>query len=491
MRKSKILLSIKQPKKRLILSVIISSMKICFIPIDNRPVCYNLAVDIAKIDKDIEFFIPPREYLGGLTQNADIDKIYEWFVSLPQVDKIVLSLDTIAYGGLIPSRRSDDTKEEIQSRVLKFRKEWVKKKAKVFAVSSIMRISNNNYNIEEKEYWKDYGKKIFEYSYQTDKCGLKNFGSPLQKLIPVGVLNDYMLTRQRNFEINQMYLEWQKLGYFDELLFSKDDCAEFGFNVKEAKTLASRGAKVITGADEIPLTLLSKAIESEKEIKVYPIFLEENSKDLISNYEDISIEKSVHKQLTEAGITVLDKVCVGQNTTTLSEEVPKDTDIILIVNNFKEHQGEIVMKVPTELFSGEIELPDKPYMIADVRNANGADNNFVQNILGKINLKNFYGYSAWNTSANTLGSLICACKVKFLAKNYDDNAFKKVQMTRFLDDWAYQANIRQQIDKPCDIKELMKPYEDKISQVLDIEIKNDYRYPWSRLFEVEVKDELR
>ena len=62
-------------------------MKICFIPIDNRPVCYNLAIDIAAIDNDIDFFIPPREYLGSLTKNADIKNILEWFINIPEVDK--------------------------------------------------------------------------------------------------------------------------------------------------------------------------------------------------------------------------------------------------------------------------------------------------------------------------------------------------------------------------------------------------------------------
>ena len=445
-------------------------MKICFIPIDNRPVCYNLAVDIAAIDKDIELFIPPREYLGSLTKYADVDKIYEWFKELPQVDKVILSLDTIAYGGLIPSRRANYSEKEIKERVLKFRSEWVKRKAKVLAFSSIMRISNNNYNEEEKEYWKDYGTRIFEYSYNTHKCSLGNLGSPIQNLIPKSILNDYLMTRQRNFNINKMYLEWQKLGYFDELIFSKDDCAEYGFNVKEAKELEKLGGKVITGADEIPISLLSRSIE--KKLSVNPIFIEDDSKDLISNYEDVSIEKSVLNQLNLAGI-----------------EVKKDADITLIVNNFKDHQGEIVMKRPTELFSGEIKLPDSPYMIADVRNANGADNNFVEKILPQINLDNFYGYSAWNTSANSLGTLICAAKIKFNAKEYDDKAFKKVQMIRFLDDWAYQANVRQMIDKPQDIKNYMKLFEEKISKVLDIEIKNNYTYPWDRLFEVEVVDE--
>ena len=447
-------------------------MRIAFIPIDNRPVCYNLAVDIAKIDSNIEFFIPPREYLGSLTRNADVDKIYEWFKQLPDLDKVIISLDTVAYGGLIPSRRSTDSEQVIKNRVLKFRQEWTKKKAKVLAFSSIMRISNNNYNEEEKEYWNKYGTKIFEYSYNTHKCNLGNFGSPVQNLIPTNILNDYLSTRQRNFNINKMYLEWQKLGFFDELIFSKDDCAEYGFNVKEAKELEKNGAKVITGADEIPISLLSRAYDTDLKVKVE--FTEPDSKNLISNYEDVSIENSVLNQLALANIKV----------------VEENQDIILIVNNFKKHQGEIVMKRPTEQFSGDIKLPNIPYMIADVRNANGADNNFVSKILPQINLENFYGYSAWNTSANTLGTLICTAKIKFGSKKYNDNAFKKVEMVRFLDDWAYQANIRQQIDKPCDIKVEMKPFEEQVEKVLGIDIKNNYTYPWNRLFEVEVVDEL-
>ena len=54
-----------------------------------------------------------------------------------------------------------------------------------------------------------------------------------------------------------------------------------------------------------------------------------------------------------------------------------NADVILYINNFKKHQGEIVMKIPTELYSKEWCNPDKPYIIADVRLANGADNKFI------------------------------------------------------------------------------------------------------------------
>ena len=64
-------------------------MKIAFLPIDNRPVCYTLAKDIADIDKSIELYIPPREFLGDLTKSADIEKLISWLENLPKVDSMI------------------------------------------------------------------------------------------------------------------------------------------------------------------------------------------------------------------------------------------------------------------------------------------------------------------------------------------------------------------------------------------------------------------
>lgn len=428
-------------------------MKICFIPIDNRPVCYNLAKDIAAIDENIELFIPPREFLGDLTRSAGVNEIIEWIENIPECDAMVISLDTIAYGGLIPSRRSTDSLEDIKSR-LKRLKPLLKNK-KVYAFSSIMRISNNNYNEEEKEYWKDWGKKIFEYSYSGVNDG-----------IPQAILDDYLATRKRNFEINKTYLNWG----LNTLIFSKDDCAPKGFNVDEARELERLGAKTKTGADEIPLTLLARAIE--KEIKVFLEFTEPDYKDCISNYEDVSIEKSVQGQLELGGFTQV--------------QTREEADVILIVNNFIEKQGEHVMVWTTQPFRKTFTPPDKPYAIADVRYANGADNDFVEQLLPQIDLKNFYGYAGWNTSANTIGSLLAGVKVRWNTGKYNEADFKRLQIIRFLDDWAYQANVRGMIENPCDIQDLMKPYEIKLAEIFGQIPPIEYLYPWSRKFEVEI-----
>lgn len=436
-------------------------MKIAFVPIDNRPVCYSLAKDIAEIDGSIKLFIPPRKLLGDLKKNADTEGLLKWLENLETIDALILSLDTITYGGLIPSRRGCETLEELKKRINRIKPLLAGRK--VYAFSSIMRISNNNYNEEEKEYWKDWGKKIFEYSFS---------GGKINDGIPDEILKDYLDTRKRNFEINKIYLEWQKEGLFDTLIFSKDDCAEKGFNVEEARELEKLGGKTKTGADEIPLSLLARAVE--KEIAIYPEFTEPLYKNCISNYEDVSIEKSVLGQLELCGFKLADS--------------KDNADIILVVNNFIEKQGELVMGWETEPFSKTFTPPDKPYCIADARYANGADNAFVNQVLEKLNLNNFYGYAGWNTTANTLGSLLAGVKLKWKAEKYNHKAFLKLQMIRFLDDWAYQANLRGLINSPRDIKELMKPYETKLSGIFNYLSPNliQYSYPWNRKFEIEV-----
>ena len=178
-------------------------MRILFLPIDNRPVCYQLPKMIAEIHNGIQLVIPPKEYLGDLTKSADKEKLLNWFSEnlTNDTNAVIISLDTIAYGGLIPSRRSTDSYDTIKKGLDKLKSILENSNAKVYAFSSIMRISNNNINIEEKEYWNLYGEKIFKYSFEKDKFGTSKTD------VPQDVLNDYLGTRDRNFKINKLYLK--------------------------------------------------------------------------------------------------------------------------------------------------------------------------------------------------------------------------------------------------------------------------------------------
>lgn len=464
--------------------------KIGFLPIDNRPVCYDLPKMIANIDSEVKMYLPPKNLLGSLTRNADRNALFEWLEDLNDVDYLVISVDTLIYGGLISSRRSSDTKDEIENRLLKLRNILLKKaNCKTLIFSSIMRISNNNCNEEEKEYWADFGKKIFEYSFELHRSEIegnrsaKEKATQVAKEIPSEILIDWLSTRERNFSVNKEYVKMFDDGIFDTLIFSKDDCAKYGFNVKEAKYFellaqTRKGMFVKTGADEIPLTLLSRCISDGKKIKIAPIYTNPDEVDKISKYEDVSVKKSVESQILTAGGSV---------------SSPDEADLILYVNNFKGEQGELVMNVDTEPFDGEFAHFDKPYFVVDILNANGTDNKFVEKMFENGINGYFYGYSAWNTTGNSLGSGIAAAVTKFLAKNPDENAFKKLQTVRLLDDWAYQANLRKEFKRENlmdmnEIKNRFSGYEKEVAKALKVDTsKISYFFPWDRFFEIEVK----
>ena len=461
--------------------------QIAFIPIDNRPVCYQLPQQIIHQAKEHTIFLPEINFMGDLNRNADVNAILDWIDSLKDIDVFIISLDTIAYGGLIPSRRSNDNYEEIKSRIDKMVSVLKKHSAKVYAFSSIMRISNNNINEEEKEYWSNFGTKIFQYSYNMHKMESTCDSSYMVACncnatrIPQDILDDYLNTRKRNFNINRYYIELKKQGVFDTLIFSKDDCAQYGFNVKEAielKNLSTNEDNIFikTGADEIPLTLLSRAINKQKHIKICPVYLNPESINKISKYEDISVEESVKSQIELSGGVISDE---------------KNCDLILLINNFKIEQGELVMDVYEPEYNKDLVIPDKPYFIADILNANGSDNGFVKALFANNNLKEFFGYAAWNTTGNTLGSCIATALTYYGAKHPSKKDFKLLQLTRFLDDWAYQANIRSQIriDKEnlsnTVLKIKMKEYEKFLFERFEVKrCHTEYRFPWKRFFEI-------
>ena len=352
-----------------------------------------------------------------------------------------------------------------------------------------MRISNNNINEEEKEYWAQWGKRIFDWSYYLHKTEVEKTYNCVHNMIPSEILNDYLETRKRNFEINKIYLKWAKQGFFDTLIFSKDDCAEFGLNVKEANELEAiikneniKNAKIKTGADEIPLSLISRALSYGKNIKIKPTFLEEKSINKISKYEDISIKNCVLGQIELAGLNVdIDKF-----------------DIEILINNFEIEQGDLVLGDKINEIKKDITFPNKPYFIADVNNANGADKELISQLFEQ-DIDNFFGYCGYNTSANTIGCAIFCAIVKFLSlKNntYNNEAFLKFQLIRFLDDWAYQAISRKFIresaptfkqalfEKESELNENAQ----KICEFLDYYPENiKYSLPWDRSFEIRIK----
>jgi hypothetical protein len=177
----------------------------------------------------------------------------------------------------------------------------------------------------------------------------------------------------------------------------------------------------------------------------------------------------------------------------------KDSDIGLYVHCADSVQGDHIFKTNpndtknnVENLIKELEKSDKPFIILDLAYANGADPNFVEALFdSKIDWNQCYGYAGWNTCSNSTGSVLAIGINRWLAEKenrFNPEAFKKCLLTRFLDDYAYQVQIRHINSMEEEVNEKMKPFVKRFSELLNLNnVEVQFKLPWNRSFEVEVK----
>ena len=146
--------------------------RLCYIPLDSRPVCYDLPIRLAE-SAGIELDMPAKNLLGHLKTPANFPALKRWMKNhLFELAPIVVALDTLAYGGLIPSRLGNELEDELQKRIDLFFHSA--QSPRVFAFSSIMRIPNYNLAEEEPDYWSEYGQALYQYSVEHHEHAAAN-----------------------------------------------------------------------------------------------------------------------------------------------------------------------------------------------------------------------------------------------------------------------------------------------------------------------------
>ncbi len=426
-------------------------MKLVYIPLDERPCNYYFAQRIAE-GSPIEIKSPPRELLGYKKMPADICALEKFLLdSAAEADGFVLSLDMLLYGGILPSRLHHTSEEELTERLSVIEKvKAINPKAKIYAFALIMRCPRYSSSDEEPDYYEYCGEQIFRTGQVKHKRELGMMDeAEAERLLSeyAAVTGEHLFDFEHRREINRkMLIKMIKMlgKTIDFLVIPQDDSAEFGYTSmdREAiKKVIKEGLSDVAmypGADEVGMTLLARAACEYMGVspRIECIYAHENNPNLIPLYEDRPLGKTLPHQIGSAGGI---QVAEGE-----------ESDICLYLN-YPAFEHREVFEEPSEgyfarnlpLFCDKIAASvaqGRVTALADGAYCNGGDKELLKMLQEKIPLLSLSAYAGWNTSSNTLGTVICQAIFVFLFG--DSHHKKRFLAERVCEDVGYCGHVR-------------------------------------------------
>lgn len=484
--------------------------KTIYIPLDNRPCTYQFPAKIAEI-AGYQVILPPRDNMGDVTKACKLSRLDSWLGGqLPQAERLILSLDTWIYGGLVSSRITTEAFEKLQTRLVQLKQIKLEyPNLKLHGFITLLRISNANDSTEERSYWVEYGQQIYRLSYLDDYLSSGHFQEDLVReweelkaSIPQDIVKDYKQLRLRNFQMIKLALQLVKENTLDSLVIGYDDGGAYGWNVMERRELEQLVKSdelehkifIYPGADEIGSTLAMRTLISQV-YKVYIVYSFPNHKRIKTRYEGIPLEDTVQFQMKAAGCLLVNDW--------------QEADAILWIHNPKDQQFDQFLQREqvhpednTHLLHEISALlkQDKKVVFADVKYANGGDYHLVSHMSEAELLFKFCGYTAWNTTGNTLGMALAWLKASLKGLPDTKAIHYKFLLERYIDDGLYQGYLRQKLSEHFSDEVTMehalsgltffqKALSEWQPQLNSLGIKSaqieTFQFPWNRFFEAE------
>lgn len=454
--------------------------RVVYVPLDDRPVNLRMPQFLAQM-VEYELLTPPEELLGNFHTPGQPEPIAEWLQAqlAEPADCAILSLDMLAYGGLIASRKTDTTTELAQQRLAVLgRLRQIAPQVTIYASSVILGQAPTGVANDTGE----YRQLLAEYSRLKSLVaaeGSQPHRDALQELehqLAANTRERYLAVRVRNHEINVRAIKEVAAGNIDFLVLPQDDAGPQGLHITEQQQLNQRMAElgvddrimIYPGADEVGMTLLARFIHqhTEKQPAIRVVYADEAAANNVAEFEDRPFTEVVAAQVAvvgarmakgdeEAALTVLVSPPAG-----LTRQQAMETAVS------EQRQARLSEAVRQVLQMS----PRRGIAICDAAFPNGADEVFVKAMFGGgVDPSQLLSYAAWNTASNSVGSVLAHSTLHLIALQ-DKGAFDLVHLfgsfapmrylellnslinaqrahiqflfTRFVDDWLYQPQVR-------------------------------------------------
>lgn len=488
---------------------------IVYLPLDERPCNYNFAGFLCENNKEINLIRPELSVLGDKKTPADFNGVKAFLLSNAKTaDYLICSVDMLLYGGIVPSRLHRLGEKELTERLDLLRVLKAENpNLKIYAFSLVMRCPCYSSSEEEPDYYGVCGEEIFLYGQNEHKRLLnavseEEYLKTKQELYKKcgAYLNDFLTRRKINVELvkKAVLLARDVIDYF---IIPQDDSNPVGFTamdqaaVKETLNKNGISVDIYPGADEVGLTLLARALTDIKKYspKIYPVYPKDECKNVIPTYEDREVYKTIALQIKNAGGVLADS---KENADVLLYcNLPvgemKNTMFQFGESYDKRELSKFIANVCADVKSG------KAVAIADIAYLNGGDIELTKTVSEKIGLLSLAGYSGWNTSSNSLGTVIC--QSIFYCFYGKTAAHLRFTAERIYEDVAYCSVVRRDVsenDLPamgCDftradgvrnkaseivLKKINSYMQNNYPEIYNAYKVADCYLPWNRTFEV-------
>lgn len=474
---------------------------ILLVPLDERPCNLEYVVELFENQNII---YPSKEILGYKKTAADKVKILDFILAnATKMDAIVISMDMLYFGGLLPSRLYIDKNISVWIDEVNTKLEELKNSnpaLKIYGYQLIMRTPQYDSSDEEPDYYETHGLNIFKYGVWKHKkaLGLSEGEMPI---VPQEYIEDYEFRRESNITSLSKSLELLEKNVFDYFVIPQDDSHEFGYTaidqikIKEIiKSKKLENILIYPGADEVGAALVGRAVSpDQKNAKLLDSSID--GINMIPKYEDRPQILSFEAQLKVANINIVEdnygyviaiNTCPGKMVESWEwQENKMDTS----KRDFKKFIADI--KVELAL--------NKKVVIIDTAYSNGGDPELVKELNDANLLNKIHGYFAWNTSSNTIGFALALVNASY------DMTNTKLVKKHLLDDFAYQTMTRWNIYKDeldklnltyfdlgssqAEVIKIERTYiNDVISKYLNtLTFDFEHKHPWNRMFEIKMK----
>ncbi len=492
--------------------------KVVLLPLDERP-C-NTKFPTALFESQQLHVVTP-ERMGWAKTPADTDELAQFlFRECRGADGLVVSMDMLLYGGLVPSRIHHISREELLRRLDTLRQlKRTYPSLRIFAFDCIMRCPTYSNSQEEPDYYGRCGAEIHAFGVARHKAMLGDAEQmrrekELRQQIPAGDLEDYLSRRERNLSLNLAVLDLAQEGIVDFLAIPQDDAAPYGLTALDQqkirtaireKRLQSR-VMLYPGADELGMTLLARMVNQIENRcpSVYPLYASAGAPFVIPPFEDRPLAETVRYQIAAAGCR--------------PAACPEQADIIMAITapaaniTGAAHQNRLdfdydVGRSLTPFFTELCFWMDagKPVTICDNAYTNGGDLELLSMLDASGRMMDVAGYAGWNTSSNTMGTAI-AQGVRYLDRGKDQVLLDFLAL-RYAEDFAYDSLIRQQVtaeDLPglgldyftvdavdgkaaaCVCRRLQACIRERMPSIADHICIKGVKMPWKRMFEADI-----